>query len=67
MIFVAKVYYQFHPYMDDEVREESKYHTIEATSEYNAESKVEAHYKEKSDDHGDGYIVTGIEFFEHIK
>jgi len=67
MVYTAKVDYNFHPYMDDEVKEEYKYHTIEAISEFEAEIKIEAHYKYKSDDHGDRYSVVGIDFFEHIK
>jgi len=66
MTYTAKVSYNFHPYMDHEVKEESKYHTIEATSEFEAERKINTHYSRKGDDHGDGYSVTEVEFFEHI-
>jgi hypothetical protein len=66
MIFIANVSYTYHPYMDDEVKEKTANHTVEAASKDDAERKIETHYNRKSSDHGDGYSVTGIEFFEHI-
>jgi len=65
MIFIAKVSYTFYPYMADMVSKTAN-HTVEAATEEDAERKIETHYNRKSSDHGDGYSVTGIEFFEHI-
>jgi len=66
MLFIAKVHYDFHPYMDHEVKKGVRNHTVEAATEDDAEKKIEQHYNNKSSDHGDGYIISGIEFFEHI-
>lgn len=68
MTLTAKVTYVITPYMGDALPPETKYHTVDANSEEDASLKIHNYYYDvKSNNYGDYYHITEIDFFEHIK
>lgn len=62
---IAIVTVSYTPYLGKS-KELTKYHTVEADTEEEAEEKIRGHYSAKGEAHGDSYIVTEIDFFEPI-
>ena len=68
MIFFANVHHSRRYYMQDDWKEASSYHTVEANNEDEARDKIMKYYEdEKSDPYNVYYRVTEIDFAIHIK
>lgn len=66
MTFTAQVEIFVWPYMETGYSE-TKYHTVEAGSEEEAEEKIKKYYENKSSEYSIDYGVNSVNFFEHIK
>lgn len=54
-------------YMEDDYRVLERNHTVSASSEEEAESKVYKYYDDRSDTYGTMYNVSDVDIWSHIE
>ena len=68
MIFFANVTFSKSYYMEDDKKEDSSFHTVDAETEDEARDKIMKYYdEEKSVSYSVYYMVHEIDFAIHIK